>query len=102
MICPSCKGKGDLLCHINTGIDSSQHRWERTKCFHCEGVGHINDDWFARGKMLKQRRLQLELSLLDASILLGLTLTSLCSMELGKSEPLSPDVLDAVKNKGGE
>ena len=101
MICPSCSGKGQSLCHINTGIDSSKHRWERLSCGRCGGSGQINDDWFARGMGLREKRRQLDLSLLEASELLGISIAAISSMELGKSEPIAPSVLEAAKQQGG-
>lgn len=93
MICPSCKGEGKTICHINTGIDSSKHRWELVKCLRCDGAGQLNDDWVFRGEMLRQRRIQLKLSLMEAAALLGISVPRVSSMELGKSEPLHPNVL---------
>ena len=99
MKCTSCKGEGKTFCHINTGMDSSQHRWEHVTCLHCNGTGQLNADWVARGELFRQARRALKLSIIDAAKLLGVGIVTISSMEFGKQEPFSPSVLDVLKNK---
>ncbi len=93
MICPACDGKGQSLCHVNTGFDSSKHRWEMIACGRCGGYGQLNDEWVARGLELRRVRHCLGLSLLEASKVLRCTPAAVSAMELGKRQPADPSAL---------
>ncbi len=97
MKCPSCNGGGKTRGHINTGMDSSKHRWEEVHCFRCGGAGVLNGDWVVRGQALRSKRVSLGMTLLEASVRLGVGPAAVSSMELGKSEPVSAADLERRK-----
>ncbi len=66
--CPSCKGEKGGPCHINTGLDSSQHRWEWIVCNLCSGTGTVSHeviDLVNEGKRLSRIRAMNQVSLTE-------------------------------------
>lgn len=87
MECPSCNGAGKLCAHFNTGRDSSKHYFGYYKCFRCSGAGSLNDEWVSKGEAARLERRMRKLTLLEAANKLGVSPSTLSSMEAGKIEP---------------
>lgn len=87
MECPTCKGEKRSLAHLNTGLDSSKHRWEVIDCMTCQGTGQITPEHAKRieeGKALRAKRLKSGELLYEAAARMGITPAQLSAMEQGR------------------
>lgn len=91
MRCPHCKGERKSLAHINTGPDSSKHRWEMVNCSTCDGTGEITQEQADRieyGQKLYANRLAARETLFEAASRQGMTPAQLSAIEHGRVPPL--------------
>lgn len=87
MQCPLCKGKRVVWGHMNTGPDSSKHRWGDMPCPTCNGSGEITQEHADRieaGRKLRQQRLDAGETLREAATRQGMTTVQLSAIEQGR------------------
>ncbi len=93
MDCPTCKGKGEVFGHTNTGQDSSNHHWGSTTCHRCKGSGSVPDEmeqWIEEGKRAAAKRCASGETLFQKANRLGISCAELSAMESG-IKPFSED-----------
>ena len=87
MQCPECKGKGTVFGHMNTGPDSSKHKWGDMQCMTCAGRGEITQhhaDLIEQGLKLYRQRLSSGETLGEAAARQGMTPAQLSAIEHGR------------------
>lgn len=97
MQCPGCNGKGTVFGHMNTGPDSSKHKWVDMQCMTCRGSGEITQDHADRieaGQKLYRQRLNSGETLGEAAERQGMTPAQLSAIEHGRA-PSNAEVTGA-------
>lgn len=87
--CPLCKGKGGSNCHINNGLDSSQHSWEWVACDMCQGKGSIEPARYHKwieGRKLQQERISRGETLGEMAERTGKTPAQISAEEWGRND----------------
>lgn len=85
-ICPDCKGKRSSFVFVNTGLDSSHHYSEVRKCNRCLGAGYVSQDVInaiKQGKQLRKQRIDKGLTLREAALAEGVSVSFVSQRELG-------------------
>ena len=88
MKCPGCNGKRTVFGHMNTGPDSSKHKWGDMLCMTCRGSGEITQDHADRieaGQKLYRKRLNSGETLGEAAARQGMTPAQLSAIEHGRN-----------------
>lgn len=87
MKCIKCGGKGKLVVHHNTGLDSSGHYWEELSCGFCAGTGDMSDEQFEtiqNGIAQRKARQARGETLSEAATRMGICISSVSAVENGR------------------
>ncbi len=92
MPCPDCRGSGRTIAsHVRYASGGGACNVPM-KCSQCGGTGQIPDamlDWIARGKAMRDRRVEVERrSLREEAKRRGMSPSELSAMEQGRCEPV--------------
>lgn len=85
--CPFCLGKKGSTCHVNTGLDSSEHRREWIDCSQCGATGEITEhhhEHVIKARTKRKERVARGETMRDAADRLGISVAKLCAMETGR------------------
>jgi DNA-binding XRE family transcriptional regulator len=89
MKCPDCEGKKEVFAHLNYGPERTGE-WKMIQCFRCNGSGVVPDEmaeWINNGQVLRQMRIDAELSLRDMAKQTGIDIVTLSQSERGYINP---------------
>lgn len=85
--CPACRGAKGGLAHMNTGPDSSKHRWGHMDCLTCGGAGEVSAEhmkFIEDGAQVRKERMERGETLYEASRRLGMSSAELSGLETGR------------------
>jgi DNA-binding XRE family transcriptional regulator len=94
VICPDCKGRGEVFAFINRGEDYRKHTQEYIRCDTCNGWGRILftkwvrlRHWRRLGRKVRDIRISYYFTFSKASELLGIKPHELSAIEHGRVNP---------------
>ena len=90
MKCPDCENGVRIASHVSFS-DGTRGYGVPLKCTRCDGTAVVSGemaDWIARGRLLKEKRLNPYRTLHQEARRRGISAMTLSDMELGKIEPI--------------